>query len=77
MTDAPVMRPIAREADDVVEWQRAGLTFRYTEAGPEELLTGKRVIVVESRGGPYSVGPAQAMDAGIPPEHDARLHRHH
>jgi FMN-dependent NADH-azoreductase len=41
---------------------RAGETFRYTEAGPEGLLRGKRVIVVESRGGLYSEGPAQAID---------------
>ena len=31
-------------------------------SGPEGLLTGKRVIVVESRGGLYSEGPAQAID---------------
>jgi FMN-dependent NADH-azoreductase len=41
---------------------RAGETFRYTEAGPEGLLGAKRVIVVESRGGFYSEGPAQAFD---------------
>ena len=41
---------------------RAGETFRYTEAGPEGLLVGKKVIVVESRGGLYSEGPAQAAD---------------
>lgn len=41
---------------------RAGETFRYSEAGPEGLLPGKRVIVVESRGGLYSEGPAQAID---------------
>lgn len=41
---------------------RAGETFRYSEAGPEGLLTGKKVIVVESRGGLYSEGPAQAID---------------
>ncbi|WP_312161776.1 FMN-dependent NADH-azoreductase [Phenylobacterium sp.] len=41
---------------------RAGETFRYSEAGPEGLLTGKKVIVVESRGGLYSEGPAQALD---------------
>ncbi len=45
---------------------RAGVTFRYSEAGPEGLLTGKRVIVVESRGGLYSSGPAQPMDAQEP-----------
>jgi FMN-dependent NADH-azoreductase len=41
---------------------RSGETFRYTEAGPQGLLEGKRVIVVESRGGLYSEGPAQAAD---------------
>lgn len=41
---------------------RAGETFRYTEAGPEGLLTGKKAIVIESRGGLYSQGPAQAID---------------
>lgn len=41
---------------------RAGETFRYSEAGPEGLLAGKRAIVVESRGGLYSEGPAQALD---------------
>ena len=41
---------------------RAGETFRYTEAGPEGLVTGKRVIVIQSRGGLYSEGPAKAID---------------
>lgn len=41
---------------------RAGETFRYTEEGPQGLLTGKKVIVIESRGGLYSEGPAQAID---------------
>jgi FMN-dependent NADH-azoreductase len=41
---------------------RAGETFSYSEAGPKGLLDGKRVIVVESRGGFYSEGPAQAFD---------------
>jgi FMN-dependent NADH-azoreductase len=41
---------------------RAGETFSYSEAGPQGLLTGKRVIVIESRGGLYSEGPAQAVD---------------
>jgi FMN-dependent NADH-azoreductase len=41
---------------------RAGETFRYSESGPEGLLGGQRVIVVESRGGLYSEGPAQALD---------------
>jgi FMN-dependent NADH-azoreductase len=41
---------------------RAGETFSYSSAGPKGLLTGKRVIVVESRGGLYSEGPASAID---------------
>ncbi len=45
---------------------RAGITFRYTESGPEGLLEGKHAIVVESRGGLYSEGPAQAMDSQEP-----------
>jgi FMN-dependent NADH-azoreductase len=45
---------------------RAGVTFRYGEAGPEGLLKGKRAIVVVTRGGHYSDGPAQVMDAQEP-----------
>jgi len=41
---------------------RAGETFSYSEVGPKGLLTGKRVIVVESRGGLYTEGPAKAID---------------
>lgn len=41
---------------------RAGKTFRYSEAGPEGLLRDKQVIIIESRGGLYSEGPAQAYD---------------
>ena len=38
---------------------RAGETFVYSEAGPRGLLEGKRAIVVESRGGEYTSGPAR------------------
>jgi FMN-dependent NADH-azoreductase len=41
---------------------RAGETFSYSSAGPKGLLGGKRVIVIESRGGLYSEGPAAAVD---------------
>jgi FMN-dependent NADH-azoreductase len=41
---------------------RAGETFGYSAAGPQGLLTGKRVVVIESRGGLYSEGPAQTID---------------
>jgi len=41
---------------------RAGLTFRYGENGPQGLMTGKKAVVIESRGGFYSAGPAAALD---------------
>ncbi|HET9865556.1 MAG TPA: FMN-dependent NADH-azoreductase [Steroidobacteraceae bacterium] len=41
---------------------RAGETFSYSEAGPKGLLGGKRAVVIESRGGLYSEGPASAID---------------
>lgn len=45
---------------------RARITFRYTEAGPEGLLKGKKAVVIETRGGFYSEGPAAAMDSQEP-----------
>ncbi len=45
---------------------RAGITFRYSEAGPEGLLKGRKAIVIETRGGLYSSGPAAAMDSQEP-----------
>jgi FMN-dependent NADH-azoreductase len=45
---------------------RAGITFRYSEAGPEGLLKGKKAIVVESRAGLYSSGPSAPMDSQEP-----------
>jgi FMN-dependent NADH-azoreductase len=42
---------------------RAGRTFRYTAAGPEGLLKGKKVFVVTGRGGVYSGdSPARVFD---------------
>lgn len=41
---------------------RPRVTFAYGAAGPAGLLTGKRAIVVETRGGLYSEGPAKAID---------------
>ncbi|WP_282875276.1 FMN-dependent NADH-azoreductase [Pseudomonas peli] len=37
---------------------RAGVTFKYTETGPQGLLSGKRAFVLTARGGIY-VGSAQ------------------
>jgi FMN-dependent NADH-azoreductase len=45
---------------------RAGVTFRYSAEGPEGLMTGKRAVIVETRGGFYSSGPANVMDAQEP-----------
>jgi FMN-dependent NADH-azoreductase len=33
---------------------RAGLTFRYTEKGPQGLLTGKKATIFATRGGEYA-----------------------
>jgi FMN-dependent NADH-azoreductase len=41
---------------------RPGETFSYSAEGPKGLVTGKKVIIVEARGGLYSEGPAQAAD---------------
>lgn len=35
----------------------AGITFRYTEAGPEGLCAGKKVVHITSRGGVYTEEP--------------------
>lgn len=40
----------------------AGKTFHYTDAGPEGLAKGKKVIIASTRGGHYSAGAAAAMD---------------
>ena len=45
---------------------RAGVTFRYTEKGPEGLVGAKKAIVVASRGGLYSEGPFKAADSQEP-----------
>jgi FMN-dependent NADH-azoreductase len=37
---------------------RAGETFRYTNSGPEGLLTGKKAYVLAARGGHYQGTPA-------------------
>ncbi|HCN5598926.1 TPA: FMN-dependent NADH-azoreductase, partial [Escherichia coli] len=40
---------------------RAGVTFRYTENGPEGLVTGKKAIVITSRGGIHKDGPTDLV----------------
>ena len=41
-------------------------TFRYTEKGPEGLITGKKVYVVQASAGVYSDGPMAAHDYQTP-----------
>ena len=41
---------------------RAGKTFSYGEQGPEGLLKDKHAIVVETRGGVYTTGPAASFN---------------
>lgn len=41
---------------------RAGVTFRYGEAGLVGLITDKRLILVLAAGGVYSTGPMQTFD---------------
>lgn len=40
---------------------RAGITFRYTENGPEGLLKGKKAYVFATRGGRYQGTPADSQ----------------
>lgn len=42
----------------------AGKAFRYTEHGPVGLLTDKKALHIQARGGIYSEGPAEAMEMG-------------
>jgi FMN-dependent NADH-azoreductase len=42
----------------------AGKTFKYTEQGPVGLLTDKKALHIQARGGIYSTGPAAEMEMG-------------
>lgn len=42
----------------------AGKTFKYSAEGPVGLLTSKKAIHIQSRGGIYSEGPAKEMEFG-------------
>jgi FMN-dependent NADH-azoreductase len=42
----------------------AGKTFKYTEQGPVGLLTDKKGLHIQARGGIYSEGPAAQMEMG-------------
>jgi FMN-dependent NADH-azoreductase len=42
----------------------AGKTFKYTAQGPIGLLTDKKALHIQARGGFYSEGPAAQMEMG-------------
>ncbi|KON69241.1 FMN-dependent NADH-azoreductase [Peribacillus butanolivorans] len=42
----------------------AGKTFKYTDKGPVGLLTDKKALHIQARGGIYSEGPAAEMEMG-------------
>jgi FMN-dependent NADH-azoreductase len=42
----------------------AGKTFKYTEKGPIGLLTDKKALHIQARGGFYSEGPAADIEMG-------------
>ncbi|MFY0546117.1 FMN-dependent NADH-azoreductase [Brevibacillus sp. H7] len=42
----------------------AGKTFKYTENGPVGLLTDKKAVHIQARGGIYSEGPAKEVEFG-------------
>ncbi|MED3691571.1 MULTISPECIES: FMN-dependent NADH-azoreductase [Peribacillus] len=42
----------------------AGKTFKYTDQGPVGLLTDKKALHIQARGGIYSEGPAAEMEMG-------------
>ncbi|WP_404461455.1 FMN-dependent NADH-azoreductase [Sutcliffiella horikoshii] len=42
----------------------AGKTFKYTAEGPVGLLTDKKAIHIQARGGIYSEGPSAGMEMG-------------
>lgn len=41
---------------------QAGVTFKYTDTGPQGLLTGKNAIIASGRGGIYSTADAATLD---------------
>lgn len=54
--------PVLKAYIDVISI--AGKTFKYTAEGPQGLLTDKKVLHIQSRGGFYSEGPAAEMESG-------------
>ena len=64
-SDAPLsprqQEALALSDELIAELARAGVTFRYTENGPEGLVKGKRAIVLTSRGGIHKDTPTDLV----------------
>ena len=54
---------------------RAGVTFKYTETGPQGLLSGKRAYVLTARGGIYAGSTADPSLLHLTEDEEARLER--
>ena len=48
----------------IVNVSVAGITFKYTEAGPVGLCAGKKAVNITTRGGDYSEGIAAELELG-------------
>ncbi|OCT14496.1 FMN-dependent NADH-azoreductase [Paenibacillus pectinilyticus] len=46
---------------------QAGKTFKYTAEGPVGLVAGKKVVLLNARGGVYSEGPMAEIESAIRP----------
>lgn len=44
---------------------QAGKTFKYTEQGPVGLVGGKKIALLQARGGVYSEGPMAALEMSL------------
>lgn len=44
---------------------QAGTTFKYTAEGPVGLITDKKAIILNARGGVYSEGPAASIEMAV------------
>ncbi|HAR5631582.1 TPA: FMN-dependent NADH-azoreductase [Staphylococcus aureus] len=63
LTDDEQMK-VSRLSDILEEFLSAGKTFKYSAEGPQGLLTDKKVLHIQSRGGYYTEGPAADFEMG-------------
>lgn len=58
----PFFPPVVKAYIDAISI--AGKTFKYSAEGPQGLLTDKKVLHIQSRGGYYTEGPAADFEMG-------------